>query len=265
MPLIPSKHRLSFYNKLYLGSATNMKEIPDNSIQLIFTSPPYFEAHMDYQKETQTLDQYLSIIRSTIKECIRVLVSGGRLVINIANVGRDPYTVITMFIHQMAEYERLFRLGEIIWDKGASAGNSTAWGSWKSASCPSLRDVHEYLLVFAKDRKKRTDKHGRNTISADNFGINTQSVWHIPSTSAKKSGHPCPFPKILADRIIELYSFENDIVLDPFAGSGTTLTSALLLNRHFVGYDIVPAYIELANKNIEKTKLLKNNANSKIK
>jgi site-specific DNA-methyltransferase (adenine-specific) len=252
--LTPSKHRLSFYNKLYLGSACDMKEIPNNSVHLIMTSPPYFEARMDYQKEIQTLDQYLSIINKMILESIRVLVSGGRLVINIANVGRDPYTPITSYIHQMTEFKNLLRLGEIVWDKGASAGNSTAWGSWKSASCPSLRDVHEYLLVFAKDRKKRTDKHGIDTIRADSFGINTQSVWHIPSTSAKKRKHPAPFPVELARRVIELYSFRGDIVLDPFIGSGTTAEAAAALGRKYVGYDINKEYLELAKTYINPAK-----------
>jgi len=258
--LIPSKKRLSFYDKLYLGDATNMKEIPNNSIHLIFTSPPYFEAGKEYQKETQTLDQYLSIIHKMICESVRVLVQGGRLVINIANVGRNPYIPIHTFINQMLEFpskdcnDYLLRRGEIIWDKGASTGNSTAWGSWRSASNPTLRDVHEYLLVYSKGDKKRYPPHGKDTISADDFAKCTQSIWHINAVSAKKRGHPAPFPLELASKIINLYSFVDDIVLDPFMGSGTTMEAAILLNRHYVGYDLVPEYIKLSQKHIDETK-----------
>jgi site-specific DNA-methyltransferase (adenine-specific) len=251
--LIPNKNRLSFYDKLYLGDAANMKEIPNNSIQLIFTSPPYFEAKKEYQSKDQTLQQYLSILKLFIDECNRVLITGGRLIINVANVGRNPYISICTHIHQYTEISFIKR-GEIIWDKGASAGSSTAWGSWRSASNPSLRDVHEYLLIYSKEDKKRYIPHGKDSITADDFAICTQSIWHINSISAKKRGHPAPFPIELARRVIELYSFVGDIVLDPFMGSGTTMEAAILTNRHYIGYDLVPEYITLSQKYIEESK-----------
>lgn len=254
MPLNPRRKRLNFHNKIYHGSATNMQDIPDQSVHLIFTSPPYFEARKEYQKENQTLEQYLNIIFGMIRESVRVLVNGGRLIINIANVGRSPYIPLSMHIHLMADNLHLIRRGEIIWDKGASAGNSTAWGSWRSASNPTLRDVHEYLLVFSKGNMKRSEPNRINTISASDFPISTQSVWHISSMSAKKRKHPAPFPLELARRIIELYSFKNDIVLDPFMGSGTTAEAAILLHRHYVGYELVKEYIDLANSYIDKAK-----------
>ena len=251
MPLKVNPNRFRFYDKIYNGTATNMSDIPFESVHLVFTSPPYFEARKAYQKEEQTLDQYLNIIYDMMREANRVLVKGGRLIVNIANVGRNPYIPLTMHVHLMAHGLKLLRRGEIIWDKGASAGNSTAWGSWRSASNPSLRDVHEYLLVFSKGDSKRTKPHGENTISAEDFAIATQSIWHIGSTSAKKRKHPAPFPLELARRVIELYSFKNDIVLDPFMGSGTTAEAAVMLQRHYVGYELMPEYIELANAYIQ--------------
>jgi len=237
-----------------------MKEVPNNSIGLVFTSPPYFDAKKEYQPEDQTLEQYLSILKAMMKESCRVLIKGGRLVINVANVGRNPYIPLNVFIHQMAEAESLLRRGEIIWDKGASAGNSTAWGSWRSASNPSLRDVHEYILVFSKESPKRDKPHGIDSVSADDFATSTQSIWHINAISAKKRKHPAPFPCELATRVIELYSFVGDIVLDPFMGSGTTLEAAVTLRRKYVGYDIMPEYVELAKSYIsEATKARKKN------
>lgn len=254
MSLVPSVKRLTFYNKLYCHSCENMYEVPNNTIHLILTSPPYFGANKLYQDNDETLKNYLHSIYLFIKEAKRVLVSGGRLVVNIANTGRKPYIPLVVYIHQIIEQIEFIELGWIIWDKGSSAGSSCAWGSWQSASCPSLRDVHEYLLVFAKDRKKRTDKHGRDTIRGDSFGINTQSVWHIPSASAKKRKHPAPFPVELARRVIELYSFRGDIVLDPFIGSGTTAEVAVALGRNFVGYDTNKEYLELAKTYINPAK-----------
>jgi len=255
--LVPNPKRFNFYDRIYLGDATNMKDIPSSSVHLIFTSPPYFEAKKEYQKE-QTLDQYLVMIHCMMRESMRVLINGGRLVVNIANVGRNPYTSINMHINLMADGLKFIKRGEIIWDKGASTGGSTAWGSWRSASNPTLRDVHEYLLVFSKCSAKREKPHGINSVSAADFAVSTQSVWHISSVSAKKRKHPAPFPIELARRIIDLYSFVGDIVLDPFMGSGTTLETAVLMKRHYVGIDIMPEYIKLAEQYINTAKKERN-------
>jgi site-specific DNA-methyltransferase (adenine-specific) len=141
--------------------------------------------------------------------------------------------------------------GEIIWDKAASASSSTAWGSWLSASNPTLRDVHEYILVFSKDNYRRVPPEKRsNTIEKSQFLNSTKSVWTFPAASARKIGHPAPFPEELPARLTQLYTFEGEIVLDPFMGSGQTALAALKAGRHFVGYEIIPEYVQLAEERI---------------
>jgi DNA modification methylase len=141
--------------------------------------------------------------------------------------------------------------GEVIWDKAASASPSTAWGSWKSAANPTLRDVHEYILVFSKGAFQRQNPQNRaSTISRDEFLEFTKSVWMFPAVPASKIGHPAPFPVELPYRLIQLYSFAGEVVLDPFMGSGQTALAALQAGRHYVGYETNPQYIDLANNRI---------------
>ena len=137
--------------------------------------------------------------------------------------------------------------GEIIWDKGASASASTAWGSWQSASNPTLRDTHEYILVFSKAvyRRNRPDAR-KDTIAKDEFLEYTKSVWAFPAQSASKVGHPAPFPVELPYRLIQLYSYAGEIVLDPFMGSGQTALAALKAGRRYVGYETNAAYVKRA-------------------
>ncbi|MEA1936915.1 MAG: site-specific DNA-methyltransferase, partial [Patescibacteria group bacterium] len=183
----------------------------------------------------------------------RVLVPGGRVAINIANVGRKPYIPLhSGIIKIMSELGFLMR-GEIIWDKGSSAGGSCAWGSWKSASNPVLRDSHEYILIFSKDdyqRKKHPSK--KNTISRDEFLELTKSIWKFNTESARKVKHPAPFPAELPRRLIQLYTYEDEIILDPFIGSGSTAIAAINSNRRFVGYDNSQEYVDIANKRISE-------------
>lgn len=141
--------------------------------------------------------------------------------------------------------------GEIIWNKASSASPSTAWGSWLSASNPTLRDVHEYILVFSKGtfRRKNSNKR-KNTISKKEFLNFTKSVWTFPAESARKIGHPAPFPVELPYRLIQLYTFEGEVVLDPFIGSGQAAIAAVKTGRHYVGYDIDEGYVKLAERRI---------------
>jgi site-specific DNA-methyltransferase (adenine-specific) len=178
-------------------------------------------------------------------------VPGGRVCINVANLGRKPYIPLHAFIvYDMLDLGFLMR-GEIIWNKAASASASTAWGSWLSASNPTLRDVHEYILVFSKGTFKRQRPDGREaTIYKDEFLEYTKSVWSFPAESARKIGHPAPFPVELPRRLIQLYTFEGEVVLDPFMGSGQTALAALKCNRHYSGYEIDPQYVELAEGRI---------------
>jgi DNA modification methylase len=230
-----------------------MDQLSDCSVHLMVTSPPY-NVGKDYDEDL-SLDEYLAFLRRVWKEVYRVLVPGGRACVNVANLGRKPYIPLNGLIaKEMTELGFLMR-GEIIWDKASSASTSTAWGSWQSATNPTLRDTHEYILVFSKGSFRRDKMDGRvSTISKDQFLEFTKSVWEIPSESARKVGHPAPFPVDLPYRLIQLYTFSEEIVLDPFMGSGQTALAALKAGRHFVGYEISGEYVELASSRIQNSK-----------
>ncbi|MCD4791663.1 MAG: site-specific DNA-methyltransferase [Bacteroidales bacterium] len=243
-------------NSIILSSSENMKELPDNSIHLMITSPPY-NVSKEYDDDL-TLNEYFELLSKVFSETYRVLVNGGRACINVANLGRKPYIPLSDYISKIMIDIGFNMRGEIIWNKASSAGSSTAWGSWQSASNPTLRDVHEYILVFSKGEYKREKKE--NTITRDEFMEYTKSIWNMNTVSAKKVGHPAPFPFQLPYRLIQLYSFKDDIILDPFIGSGTTGLAALKTNRRYVGYEIDKDYKKLADNflNAEKqqTKLI---------
>ena len=229
-------------------SSEAMSELPDESIHLMITSPPY-NVSKDYDADL-TLEEYRTVLRNVFRETLRVLVVGGRACINIANIGRKPYIPLHTYIAEDMIRLGFWMRGEIIWNKSTSAGPSTAWGSWKSAANPTLRDVHEYILVFSKGDFARNGSSGKSTISRDEFLEYTKSLWTFPAESAKRVGHPAPFPVELPRRLIQLYSFESDIVLDPFAGSGTTCVAALQSGRHFVAYERHKPYVALAEERI---------------
>jgi site-specific DNA-methyltransferase (adenine-specific) len=230
-------------------SSERMTELPDNSVHLMVTSPPY-NVGKDYDEDL-TLDEYLAFLRRVWAETFRVLVPGGRACINVANLGRKPYIPLHAFIiRDLLELTFLMR-GEIIWDKGASSSVSTAWGSWQSASNPTLRDAHEYILVFSKGNFRRDRLDGRSdTISKEEFLEFTKSVWGFPAESARKIGHPAPFPVELPYRLIQLYTYRDEVVLDPFMGSGQTALAAIKSGRHYVGYETNETYRRLAEKRI---------------
>lgn len=226
-----------------------MKEIPDHSLHLMVTSPPY-NVTKEYDQDL-SLEEYLDLLRRVFSETYRVLVHGGRACVNVANLGRKPYIPLSDHISRMMIEIGFLMRGEIIWYKGAGAGVSMAWGSWQSAANPVLRDTHEYILVFSKgsfSRKKLPT--AEDTITREQFMEWTKSVWSINPESAKKVGHPAPFPVELPYRLIQLYTYKGDIVLDPFMGSGSTAIAALKADRKYVGYEINPLYIKLSEEKI---------------
>ena len=235
-------------NQIFLKSSTRMSELPDNSIHLMITSPPY-NVSKDYD-ENLSLEEYLNFLNEVFLETYRVLINGGRACINIANIGRKPYIPLSDYISKMMIDIGFLMRGEIIWNKSASSGTSTAWGSWCSPSNPTLRDVHEYILIFSKGAYKREKQNKRITIQKEQFIEWTKSIWSMNTESARKIGHPAPFPEELPFRLMQLYSFENDIILDPFMGSGTTAVVGLKNGRKFVGYEINKDYVKLANERI---------------
>ena len=239
---------------IFCHTAEAMTELPDCSVHLMVTSPPY-NVGKEYDEDL-TLEEYLAFLKRVWKETQRVLVPGGRMCINVANLGRKPYIPLHAFITEQVISLGFLMRGEIIWNKAASASPSTAWGSWKSAGNPTLRDVHEYILVFCKDSFKRQNpaKH-ENTISRDEFLEYNKSVWTFAAEPARKVGHPAPFPVELPRRLIQLYTFAGEVVLDPFMGSGQSAIAAVKSKRKYVGYEINEKYIALANERIQESRV----------
>jgi site-specific DNA-methyltransferase (adenine-specific) len=238
-------------DKIFCKTSEAMQELPDCSVHLMVTSPPY-NVGKDYDQDL-SLDEYREFLKRVWKEVKRVLVPGGRACINIANLGRKPYIPLHAFIIQdMLSFGFLMR-GEVIWNKAGSGSPSTAWGSWLSAKNPTLRDVHEYILIFSKDVFARSNPHRReSTITREDFLEFTKSVWTFPAEAATKIGHPAPFPVELPYRLIQLYTFKGEVVLDPFIGSGQTAIAAIKAGRHYVGYEIDNNYVKLAERRIKE-------------
>lgn len=239
-------------DRVLCKSSERVEELPDSCIHLAVTSPPY-NVGKTYDQDL-TLAEYRQLLKAVFAEVYRVLVPGGRTCVNVANLGRKPYIPLHSYvITDMADIGFLMR-GELIWNKGSSAGASTAWGSWLSASNPSLRDTHEYILVFSKGSFSRAASDRQSTINKKEFLAYTKSVWEFPAESATRAGHPAPFPIELPYRCIQLYTFQGDFVLDPFCGVGSTCVAALRVGRHFVGYDTNQEYVDAALKRIEEFK-----------
>ena len=190
------------------------------------------------------------MLERVFRECYRVLVDGGSLCVNIGNTGRNPYVPLTAYLTVRLQEIGYQHRGEIIWDKG-SGSLSTAWGSWKSPSNPTLRDRHEYILCLCKETYKRSDAQGESTAPA-HWAELTQSIWQFNPAHASHIGHPAPFPVELPTRLIHFYSYRSDVVLDPFMGSGTTAVAAKQTGRHYIGYEVSAEYVALAEQRIQQ-------------
>lgn len=247
------------------GDARHMDKVADGSVGLVVTSPPYF-AGKQYEEELErdgipsSYLEYLEMLRDVFAECVRKLEPGGRIAVNVANLGRKPYRSLSADVIRVLEDDLgLLLRGELIWQKGEGANGSCAWGSFRSASNPVLRDITERVVVASKGRfdrarsVKQREADGlphRSTLATDDFMALTLDVWDIPPESARRVGHPAPFPVELPEKLISLYTFEDDLVLDPFMGSGSALIAAAKLGRRYVGYDLDESYVAIARRRV---------------
>ncbi len=246
-PTEPADPPPEVVDRLYCQSSESMDQLPDGCVALMVTSPPY-NVGKDYDADL-SLGEYLELLKAVLVETYRVLEPGGRVAVNVANLGRKPYLPLNHHLAALLQDIGYLLRGEIIWHKAKGAGGSTAWGSWQSAKNPTLRDVHEYVVVGCKESYRRL-RRGADTIAKDEFMAATTSVWSIPSESARRVGHPAPFPVALPRRLIELYTFAGDLVLDPFIGAGASAVAAVEAGRSFVGYDTDADYLRIAEDRI---------------
>jgi DNA modification methylase len=252
-------------DKLIVGDARHMPEVPDASVALVVTSPPYFagkeyEASLGEVGVPATYLEFLDLLRDVFAECARKLEPGGRMAVNVANLGRRPYRSLSADVIGILQDDlRLLLRGEIIWMKQRGSSGSCAWGSFQKAANPVLRDLTERIVVASKGRFDRAvgarqraqdSLPSESSMTREDFMESTLDVWEIPAESASRVGHPAPFPIELPSRLIELYTYRGDLVLDPFAGAGTTAVAALRTGRHYAGYDLDEAYIRLAEARV---------------
>jgi site-specific DNA-methyltransferase (adenine-specific) len=251
-------------DKIFSDDARKMVDVEDNSVALVVTSPPYF-AGKQYEEELgvdgvpANYFEYLDLLHDVFAECKRVLEPGGRIAVNVANLGRRPYRSLSGDVTTILQDLGLLLRGEVIWWKGRAAGGSCAWGTFQRPSNPVLRDITERVVIASKGRFDRAltpaqrderDLPSIATISREEFLEATTDLWEIAPESATRVGHPAPFPVELPKRLIELYTYENDIVLDPFMGSGSTAVAAVRTDRRYLGFELDEDYIAIAEQRV---------------
>jgi site-specific DNA-methyltransferase (adenine-specific) len=254
-------------DEIFCGDARSMTAVPDRSVALVVTSPPYF-AGKEYEEALgdglipATYLEYLTMLEDVFAECVRKLEPGGRIAVNVANLGRKPYRSLSADVLTILQDKlRLLLRGEVIWEKARGASGSCAWGSFQRPGNPVLRDLTERVIIASRDRfdraigRKERDEQGLPatwSLSRDEFMEATTDVWEIPPESATRVGHPAPFPIALPERLIHLYTYYDDLVLDPFVGSGTTAVAAVRTGRHYAGYDMDAAYVDRARARVQR-------------
>ena len=256
---------------VWVGDARAMDDhgqVADGSVALVVTSPPYF-AGKEYETALGVghipadYDEYLRMLHAVFAQCLAKLEPGGRIAVNVANLGRKPYRSLSRDVIDVLESLGFLLRGEIVWQKSHAAGGSCAWGTYQRPGNPELRDITERIVVASKGRFDRAvppqaraarGLPSEGSMTMDEFVDATTDLWDIPTESATRVGHPAPFPVELPRRLIELYTYRGDLVLDPFMGSGSTAVAALRTERHFVGFDTDAEYVALAERRIAEAR-----------
>lgn len=269
-PVISADERVEppvVIDELFCADARAMtsRQVADRSVALVVTSPPYFTGK-EYETDLAaghvpaSYVEYLEMLHDVLAVCLHKLEPGGRMAVNVANLGRKPYRSLSADVIAILQDDLGMLLrGEVIWQKARGAGGSCAWGSYRSPQNPVLRDVTERVIVASKGRFDRALRRSEReqaglpheaTIDTEQFLEGTIDIWEMPSASATRVGHPAPFPVELPRRLIELYTYKGDVVLDPFIGSGTTAVAAVETGRHYLGFDTEQSYLDLAAERI---------------
>lgn len=232
-----------------------MRKIPTGSVDIIITSPPYnfgLDYKDDKKNDTVHWDEYFKKLDAIWKECARVLKPGGRLCLNVQPLFSDYIPSHHLMSKQLLNHNLIWK-GEILWEKNNYNCKYTAWGSWKSPSMPYLKYTWEFVEIFSKDTHKKAGDSSKADITGDEFKKWVYAKWSIaPERKMKDYGHPAMFPKELATRLMKLFSYQGDIVLDPFNGVGTTTLCAAETGRKYIGVDISSKYCNVSRKRIEQ-------------
>ncbi len=255
-------------DQLFCGDSRDLSAVDDNSVSLVATSPPYYAGRL-YEEDLGeghvpgSYLEYLAMLEDVFAECRRVLEPGGRIAVNVANLGRRPYRSLSKDVWVVLEALGFLPQGEVVWVKGKGASGSAAFGSFAKASRPVLRDLTERVLIASKRRFERAipwrkrqalELPWESTISKEDFLAWTLDVWEVRPESARRVGHPAPFPVELPRRLIQLYTYRGDVVLDPFMGSGSTAVASVAADRRYVGFDTDPEYVALAETRVAEAR-----------
>jgi len=248
---LPSEYE----NKIICADSKEfLKKLPDNCIDIIFTSPPYnFGLDYDNHNDTAMWNDYFDMLFAIFKEGIRVLKYGGRFVVNVQPLYSD-YIPVHHIISNFFIQNKMIWKGEIIWEKNNYNCKYCSWGSWKSPASPYLKYTWEFIEVFCKGDLKKSGKKENIDITDEEFKSWVVSKWSIaPERNMKEFGHPAMFPENLVERVLKLFSYKNDVVLDPFNGAGTTTVVAKKTGRRYLGIDISEEYCKTAQKRIDES------------